>query len=82
MVAGTRQTPLRVAGVPVSDAICFDIAFDSVVDPQTRNGGQLLTVQTSNASFIGTDQVAQQFAITRVQAMAAGATRSSPPSTG
>ena len=72
MVAGTRQTPLRVAGVPVTDAICFDIAFDSVVDPQTRNGGELLTVQTSNASFIGTDQVAQQFAITRVQAMAAG----------
>lgn len=72
MVAGTRQTPLLVGTVPVTDAICFDIAFDGVVDPQTRNGGRLLTVQTSNASFIGTDQVAQQFAITRVQAMAAG----------
>jgi len=72
MVAGTRQTPLRVDGVPVADAICFDIAFDGVVDPQVRHGAQVLTVQTSNASFIGTDQVAQQFAITRVQAMAAG----------
>ena len=72
MVAGTRRTPLLVDGVPVTDAICFDIAFDAVVDPQMRNGGQLLTVQTSNASFVGTAQVAQQFAITRVQAMAAG----------
>lgn len=72
MVAGTRRTPLRVAGVPVADAICFDIAFDDVVDPQVRNGGRLLTVQTSNATFVGTPQVDQQFAITRVQAMAAG----------
>ena len=72
MVAGTRQTPLRVRGVPIADAICFDIAFDGVIDPQVHHGAQLITVQTSNASFIGTDQVAQQFAITRVQAMAAG----------
>lgn len=72
MVAGTRSTPLQVAGTSVADAICFDIAFDDVVDPQVRHGGRLLTVQTSNASFIRTAQVDQQFAITRVQAMAAG----------
>lgn len=72
MVAGTRRTPLRVAGTQVADAICFDIAYDDVVDSQVRNGGRLLTVQTSNASFIGTAQIAQQFAITRVQAMATG----------
>ena len=72
MVAGTRRTPLIVAGTRVADAICFDIAYDDVVDSQVRNGGRLLTVQTSNASFIGTPQVAQQFAITRVQAMTTG----------
>ena len=72
MVAGTRRTPLIVAGTRVADAICFDIAYDDVVDAQVRNGGRLLTVQTSNASFIGTPQVAQQFAITRVQAMTTG----------
>lgn len=72
MVAGTRRTPLLVAGTRVADAICFDIAYDDVVDSQVRNGGRLLTVQTSNASFIGTPQVAQQFAITRVQAMTTG----------
>ncbi|WGL50760.1 apolipoprotein N-acyltransferase [Nocardioides sp. BP30] len=72
MVAGTRRTPLRVAGIPVADAICFDIAYDDVVDAQVRNGGRLLTVQTSNASFMGTAQIAQQFAITRVQAVTTG----------
>ena len=72
MVAGTRRTPLIVAGTRIADAICFDIAYDDVVDAQVRNGGRLLTVQTSNASFIGTPQVAQQFAMTRVQAMTTG----------
>ena len=72
MVAGTRQTPLLVDRVPVADAICFDIAFDGVVDPQTRNGGRLLTVQTSNATFIHTDQIDQQFAITRLRAIESG----------
>jgi apolipoprotein N-acyltransferase len=73
MVAGTRRTPLLVApGMSVADAICFDVAYDDVLDAQVRNGGQLVTVQTSNASFVGTAQIAQQFAITRVQAMATG----------
>ena len=72
MVAGTRTTPLHVGGLRVADAICFDVAYDDVLDAQVRNGGQLVTVQTSNASFTGTAQIAQQFAITRVRAMETG----------
>jgi apolipoprotein N-acyltransferase len=72
MVAGTRTTPLHVGRLRVADAICFDVAYDDVLDAQIRNGGQLVTVQTSNASFTGTAQIAQQFAITRVRAMETG----------
>ncbi|HWI42442.1 MAG TPA: apolipoprotein N-acyltransferase [Nocardioides sp.] len=72
MRSGTRVDPLRVAGVPVADAICFDIAYDDVVREQVRGGAQLLTVQTSNASFIFTHQIEQQFAITRLRAIEAG----------
>lgn len=81
MVAGTRRTPLRIplasatrpsAAVTVADAICFDVAYDGVLDDQVRRGARLVTVQTSNASFIGTPQIAQQFAITRAQALATG----------
>ncbi|HWJ83567.1 MAG TPA: apolipoprotein N-acyltransferase [Nocardioides sp.] len=72
MESGTRTSPLRVAGIEVGDAICFDIAYDDVVHDQVLEGARLLTVQTSNASFIYTNQVAQQFAITRLRAMEAG----------
>lgn len=72
MLAGTGSTPLLVDGVPVADAICFDIAYDDVIGPQVRAGAQVAVVQTSNASFIGTDQLDQQFAITRARALETG----------
>ncbi len=72
MVAGTRTTPLEVAGARVADLICFDVAFDDSLTAQVRNGGQLVTVQTSNATFTGTAQLDQQFAISRLRAMETG----------
>lgn len=72
MKSGTRTEPLDVAGISVADAICFDIAYDDVVTEQVEAGAELLAVQTSNASFIFTDQIEQQFAITRLRAIEAG----------
>lgn len=69
MKSGTRTSPLRVAGIEIADAICFDVAYDDVARDQIREGARLLTVQTSNASFIFTNQIEQQFAITRLRAM-------------
>lgn len=72
MASGTRTEPLTVAGTAVADAICFDIAYDDGIQAQVREGAELLVVQTSNATFIFTDQIDQQFAITRIRAMEAG----------
>jgi apolipoprotein N-acyltransferase len=72
MESGTRTEPLRVAGIPIADSICFDVAYDDVMREQLQAGAQLLTVQTSNASFIFTDQIDQQFAITRLRAIESG----------
>ena len=72
MVAGTRSEPLPIAGVELADAICFDIVYDDNLSEQVENGAELLTVQSSNASFIFTDQVDQQFAITRARAIEYG----------
>jgi len=58
--------------VLVADAICFDIAYDDGLTAQLRNGAQLLVVQSSQATFIHTDQTDQQFAITRLRAMETG----------
>jgi apolipoprotein N-acyltransferase len=72
MVAGTRKEPLTIAGTRVADAICFDVAYDDVLDDQVARGAQLVTVQTSNATFIFTHQIQQQFAITRLRAIETG----------
>jgi apolipoprotein N-acyltransferase len=72
MLSGTRKEPLEVAGVSVADSICFDVAYDDGIYAQVARGAELLTVQTSNATFIHTDQVEQQFAITRLRAIETG----------
>ncbi|WP_114423260.1 apolipoprotein N-acyltransferase [Nocardioides houyundeii] len=72
MLSGTRVEPLRVDGALVADAICFDVAYDDGLQEQVRRGAQMLTVQTSNAMFIHTHQIEQQFEITRLRAMETG----------
>jgi apolipoprotein N-acyltransferase len=69
MDRGTRVEPLEVAGTKVADAICFDVAYDDGLYAQLSRGGQLVVVQTSNAMFIHTDQIEQQFAISRLRAI-------------
>ena len=69
MVSGTRAEPLDVAGTRVADAICFDVAYDDGLYAQLTDGGQLVVVQTSNAMFIHTAQIDQQFAISRLRAI-------------
>lgn len=72
MRSGSGSGPLTVAGVDLADSICFDIAYDDVFAHQIEEGGELVTVQTSNASFVFTDQLEQQFAMTRVRAIETG----------
>jgi apolipoprotein N-acyltransferase len=72
MLAGTREEPLEIAGVQIADSICFDVAYDDAIYAQIRNGAELMVVQTSNATFIHTDQIDQQFAITRLRAIETG----------
>ena len=72
MLSGTRTEPLTIAGVRVGDAICFDVAYDDGLYAQVENGAQMLAVQTSNATFIHTSQIDQQFAISRLRAIETG----------
>ena len=77
-VPGTRPgalpVPLRLAGGPeqpviVGDAICFELAYDDTIYDVITGGAQLFLVQSNNATYVGTGQVDQQFAITRARAM-------------
>ncbi len=72
MMSGTRVTPLTIDGARVAAAICFDVAYDDGIHDQVIEGGQLVTVQTSNALFVHTNQIEQQFEISRLRALETG----------
>lgn len=72
MVPGAGASPLQFPGFALADALCFDVAYDDVVAPQVAQGADIVAVQTSNAMFLGTSQLEQQFAISRVRAIEVG----------
>ncbi len=68
-VAGEEPGVLDLAGTPVADVICFEVAYDEIVRDAVREGGQLISVQTNNATYGRTGQVEQQLAISRLRAV-------------
>jgi apolipoprotein N-acyltransferase len=74
-VAGSRPGVLdvTVGGRPIKigDAICFELAYDQTIYQAMTAGAQVMMVQSNNATYGGTGQIEQQFAITRARAMEA-----------
>ncbi len=66
---GVLRVPLAGRSVAVGDVICFELAYDGTVRDTLTNGAQVLMVQSNNATYGGTGQIEQQFAITRARAM-------------
>ena len=71
---GERAGVLQLGAVTVGDVICFEVAYDGLVRDVVNGGGQLLVVQTNNATYTGTGQLEQQFAISRYRAIETGRT--------
>ena len=55
--------------VALGDIICFELAYDATVRDTVVHGGQVIVVQSNNATYGGTGQIEQQFAITRARAL-------------
>jgi apolipoprotein N-acyltransferase len=72
MLPGHDPGILKAGDVVLGDAICWDIAYDQQARSNVRGRAQVLVVQTSNASFTGTYQPAQQFKISRLRAIETG----------
>lgn len=58
--------------VPLSDVICFEVAYDSLVHQSIRDGGEILVVPTNNASFGFTAESTQQLAMSQLRAVETG----------
>jgi apolipoprotein N-acyltransferase len=69
---GTKPGNLTIAGIPVGNVICFEVAYREVVDAVVDGGARVITVQTNNATYGGTAQPEQQLAIERLRAMEFG----------
>ncbi len=69
MVAGGGNGLLTETPYPVGDVICFEIAYDSLVNSSVRAGAQLLVVQTNNATFGHSGETYQQLAMSRLRAV-------------
>ncbi len=74
MKAGDSVGLLDLAGVPVGDVICFEIGYDGLVRDTVVAGGQIITVQTNNATFGRSPESEQQLAMSRVRAVEHGRT--------
>jgi len=72
MVPGPAADPLPVSDLRVATALCFDVAYDDVLASQVREGADLAAVATSNAMFLGTAQLEQQWTVTRVRGLETG----------
>ncbi len=69
---GTFDNVLDLGPVRIGDVICFEVAYDGLIRDAVTGGAQLLVVQTNNATYTGTGQLEQQFAISRYRAIEAG----------
>ncbi len=69
MVRGQEPGLLDMAGTTVGDVICFEVAYDELLRDVVDGGADVVVVQTNNATYMGTGQVEQQFAISRLRAI-------------
>ncbi|RJK93196.1 apolipoprotein N-acyltransferase [Vallicoccus soli] len=69
MVAGDRTGVLQVGPATVADVICFETGYDGLVRDAVAGGGQVVVVQTNNATFGRTPQTEQQLVMTRLRAV-------------
>jgi apolipoprotein N-acyltransferase len=69
MVPGSRYGLLKLGDTTVGDVICFEVIYDDLIRTVVDRGAELLVVQTNNATYMGTGQVDQQFAVARLRAL-------------
>jgi apolipoprotein N-acyltransferase len=68
-VPGVLKVPFEGGTLRVGDVICFELAYDDTIYETITGGAEISVVQSNNATYGGTGQIEQQFAITRARAM-------------
>ena len=72
MVRGTEPGVLRVGPARAGVLMCFEVAYDGLLRGLVDDGADLIVVPTNNATYTGTGQIEQQFAMSRLRAIETG----------
>jgi apolipoprotein N-acyltransferase len=72
MVRGTRPGVLQVGPARVGVLMCFEVAYDGLLRDLVDGGADVIVVPTNNATYTGTGQIEQQFAMSRLRAIETG----------
>ncbi len=72
MIPGERPGILEAGPVIAGVVMCFEVAYDAMFRDLVDGGANLVVVPTNNATYTGTGQVEQQFAMSRVRAVETG----------
>jgi apolipoprotein N-acyltransferase len=70
-VAGDRPGNLRVGPARVGDVICFEVAYDGLINDVAEDS-EMIVVQTNNATFGRSNETWQQLAMGRLRAIEHG----------
>jgi apolipoprotein N-acyltransferase len=71
-VPGHSVGTLTVGPATIADVMCFEVAFDEQVRDGVTHGGQLIVVQTNNATYMHTAETRQQLAMSQLRAVEHG----------
>jgi apolipoprotein N-acyltransferase len=71
-VPGKTVGDLRLGPATIGDVICFEVAYDESVRDAVTHGGQVIVVQTNNATYGRTGQTQQQLAMSQLRAVEHG----------
>ena len=52
--------------------MCFEVAYDGLLRNLVNHGADVIVVPTNNATYTGTGQIEQQFAMSRLRAVETG----------
>ena len=72
MIRGEQPGVLRVGPATAGVVMCFEVAYDQMFRDLVDGGADLVVVPTNNATYTGTGQIEQQFAMSRVRAVETG----------
>ena len=74
MIPGDRPGVIDVGRIRAGVVMCFEVAYDGLVRDLVDGGANVVVVPTNNATYTGTGQIEQQFAMSRVRAVETGRT--------